>query len=124
MPAKASRWTSKIFYDDRTNGMVNPRRPIDWSPEARADLSEVWNYYVNVAGRNTADKIVREIDEVCRLLEEHPFAGRARDEVRHGLRSIAARPHVVFYRVKNDVAEIVRVLDGRRDLDEIFAASP
>ena len=104
--------------------MVNPRRPIDWSPEARADLSEIWNYYVKVAGRHTADKIVREIGEVCRLLEDHPFAGRARDEVRPGLRSIAARPHVVFYRVKNDIAEIVRVLDGRRDLDEIFAASP
>ena len=79
---------------------------------------------MSVAGRNTADKIVREIGELCRLLEEHPFAGRARDEVRHGLRSIAARSHVVFYRVNNDIAEIVRVLDGRRDLDEIFAASP
>jgi hypothetical protein len=26
--------------------------------------------------------------------------------------------------VKNDVAEIARVLDGRRDLDEIFAHDP
>jgi plasmid stabilization system protein ParE len=33
-------------------------------------------------------------------------------------------PHVVFYRVTNDGAEIVRVLDGRRDLDEIFARDP
>jgi hypothetical protein len=30
---------------------------------------------------------------------------------------------VIFYRVTNDVAEIVRVLEGRRDLDEIFARS-
>jgi toxin ParE1/3/4 len=104
--------------------MVDRRRPIDWSPDARADLSEIWTYYVKVAGRHTADKIVREIGEVCRLLEDHPFAGRARDEVRPGVRSIAARPHVVFYRVNNDVAEIVRVLDGRRDLDEIFAEGP
>jgi toxin ParE1/3/4 len=104
--------------------MVDPKRPIDWSPQARTDLAEIWNYYVNVAGRHTADKIVREIGEVCRLLEDLPFAGRARDEVRQGLRSIVARPHVVFYRVNSDVAEIVRVLDGRRDLDEIFSASP
>jgi toxin ParE1/3/4 len=104
--------------------MVDRRRPIDWSQDARADLSEIWNYYVKVAGRHTADQIVREIGDVCRLLEDHPFAGRARDEVRPGVRSIAARPHVVFYRVNNDVAEIVRVLDGRRDLDEIFAEGP
>jgi toxin ParE1/3/4 len=104
--------------------MIDPRRPIVWSPDARADLSEIWNYYAKVASRQIADKIAREIGEVCRLLEDHPFAGRARDEVRSGLRSIAARPHVVFYRVNNDVPEIVRILDGRRDLDEIFAESP
>jgi toxin ParE1/3/4 len=103
--------------------MVDPRRSIVWSPDARADLSEIWNYYAKVAGRRPADKIVQEIGEVCRLLEDHPFAGRTRDEVRPGLRSIAVRPHVVFYRVNRDVAEVVRVLDGRRDLDEIFAES-
>jgi toxin ParE1/3/4 len=104
--------------------MVDPRRSIVWSPDALADLSEIWNYYAKVASRHTADKIVREIGEMCRLLEDNPFAGRARDELRSGLRSIAARPHVVFYRVSNDAPEIVRVLDGRRDLDEIFAETP
>jgi len=79
---------------------------------------------MQVAGQHTADKIAREIDQACLLLEDHPFAGRARAEVRPGLRSIAASPYVVFYRITDDVAEIVRVLDGRRDLDEIFARSP
>jgi toxin ParE1/3/4 len=104
--------------------MSAPRRPVIWSPNARADLSAIWDYYVEVAGRHTADEVVRGITEVCTLLEEHPFAGRARNEVRPGLRSIAASPHVVFYRVQDDVAEIARVLDGRRDLDEVFAHEP
>ncbi len=103
--------------------MVDRRRSVVWSPDALVDISEIWKYYANVASRRTADKIAREIGEACRLLEDQPFAGRARDEVRLGLRSIAAPPHVVFYRVKDDIAEIVRVLDGRRDLDEIFAES-
>ena len=64
--------------------MVDPRRPIIWSPDARADLSEIWSYYAKVAGRHIADKIVREIVEMCRLLEYHPFAGRARDECGQG----------------------------------------
>jgi plasmid stabilization system protein ParE len=29
-------------------------------------------------------------------------------------------PHVVFYRVVDDIPEIVRVLDGRQDIDEKF----
>jgi len=100
------------------------RRPITWSPEARSDLSEIWNYYANAAGRQTANKIAREIDQACSLLRRYPLAGRARDEMRPGFRSIAAAPHIVFYRVRNGVAEIVRVLDGRRDLDSIFADQP
>ena len=50
-----------------------------------------------------------------------PSAGRSRDEIRPGLRSLAASPQVVFYRLNNDRPEIVRVLDGRQDIEEIFA---
>ena len=92
-----------------------------WSPEAIADINEIWNYYERVAGRNTAEKIAREIGEVVVTIEEHPFAGRSRSELRTGLRSLAARPHVVFYQVVDEVPQIMRVLDGRQDIEEVFA---
>jgi plasmid stabilization system protein ParE len=38
------------------------RRPVVWSPDAGADLSDIWDYYAQAAGRRTADKIVRVID--------------------------------------------------------------
>jgi toxin ParE1/3/4 len=81
-----------------------------WSPEVLADVVQIWDYYERVAGSNTAERIAREIDDVIALVEQHPFAGRARDEMRPGFRSLAATPHVVFYRVVNDVPEIIRVL--------------
>jgi plasmid stabilization system protein ParE len=67
--------------------MADRRRPIIWSPEARTDLSEIWDYYAGRAGRHRADNIIREIGDALRVIEDHPFAGRARDEVRAGLRS-------------------------------------
>jgi plasmid stabilization system protein ParE len=74
--------------------------------------------------RQTANNIVRKVAEACRLVEEHPYSGRSRSEIRPSLRSIATKPYAVFYRVTNDgVAEVVRVIDGRRDIDEIFAGS-
>jgi toxin ParE1/3/4 len=76
---------------------------------------------LRIGGRQGHDrKIAREIGEVIATIEEHPFAGRARGELRQGFRSLSARPHVVFYRVVNDIAEIIRVLDGRQDIEEIF----
>jgi len=70
-----------------------------------------------------ADKIVRQIAERCHPLENHPFGGRSRDEIRPGLGAIATRLHVIFYRVLEGRAEIIRVLDGRRDIDEISSPS-
>jgi toxin ParE1/3/4 len=104
--------------------MAPRRRPIIWSPEAQADLSEIWDYYAERAGRRRADNIVRGISDALRLMEDQPFAGRARDAVRPGLRSITARSYVIFYRMRDDVGEIVRILHGRRDLDDIFAEDP
>jgi toxin ParE1/3/4 len=101
--------------------MVEARRAALWSPEALDDRDKIWDYFVRVAGRHTAEKVLREIAEVIALIEDQPFAGRARNEVRPGLRSFAATPHVVFYRVVNEVPEIVRVLDGRQDIEERFA---
>ncbi len=62
MPVKASRWTSKFFYNKRTNGMADRRRPIDWSPDARADLSEIWNYYVAVAPNARTRRAIEELE--------------------------------------------------------------
>lgn len=92
-----------------------------WSPEALYDLDEIWSYYERVAGRSIALKIVHQIGNVITTIEDHPFAGRARDELRVGVRSLAASPHVVFYRVANNVPEIIRILDSRRDIEEIFS---
>ena len=101
--------------------MAEGGRAALWSPEALDDREKIWDYYVGVAGRHTAEKVLHEIGQVIALLEDRPYAGRARSEVRLGLRSFAATPHVVFYRVIDDRPEIVRVLDGRQDIEEKFA---
>ena len=101
--------------------MAGHKPSILWSPEARADLIRIWDYYVSVAGIHTAEDIVSEIGKVCSVLEQHPLAGRSRSEVRPGLRCAVANPHIVFYRIKDGTAQIVRVLDERQDIDELFA---
>jgi plasmid stabilization system protein ParE len=72
-----------------------------------------------MAGRLTADKTVRDVGEACHTIAARPFAGRARNDVRTGLRSIAVGPVVVFYRVgRSEGAEVLRVLDRRKDVEE------
>jgi toxin ParE1/3/4 len=101
--------------------MAKREGPVLWSPEALADLDQIWDYYASIAGSAAANNILREIGSVVLLLADHPLAGRSRDEIRPSLRSMAASPHVIFYRAVRGWPEIIRILDGRRDLDEIFA---
>lgn len=97
-------------------------RTAIWSPEAVEDRERIWNYYASAAGHDIAEKIILKLADVIALIEDRPFAGRARNEVRAELRSFATPPHIVFYRVVNDTPQIVRVLDGRQDIEEEFLA--
>jgi len=102
--------------------MSATRRTAVWSPEALDDRERIWDYYIATAGRHTAENVIGELGRVIALIEEHPFAGRSRNEMRPGLRSFATTPHVVFYRIVNNTPAIVRVLDGRQDIEQEFGA--
>jgi plasmid stabilization system protein ParE len=63
---------------------------------------------------------VTDIDRKFENLSYFPFIGRERSSLARGLRSIVANIHVIFYTVERERIVIVRVLDGRRDIDAEF----
>jgi toxin ParE1/3/4 len=97
------------------------RRPVLWSPRAYGDLFNIWQDSWAEGTLASADRTLKKIYEIGWLLGGYPEFGRARDDVRAGLRSALAQRHVIFYRIKPDAIEIVRVLDERRDVDSIFS---
>lgn len=100
--------------------MARRKRPVIWSAEAEQDVTDIWNYWARQASPAVADDLLRAVGRAIARLQEWPFSGRKRDELIAGLRSAGARPNVIFYRLKDGRVEIVRVLDGRRDIDAIF----
>jgi toxin ParE1/3/4 len=82
--------------------MPERKARIIWSPQALDDIDLLWAYYAGTAGRATADKILRQVGEIVATIEEFPLAGRPRDEIRAGLRSLVAGLQVVFYRLNNE----------------------
>lgn len=84
-------------------------------------MREIRRYYQRIASAEVADNLLREINRLSQRIAANPRAWRARDELLPGLRSSLARPYSVFYRIKNDVVEIVRVVHERRDFPAIFA---
>jgi toxin ParE1/3/4 len=94
---------------------------IIWSPEAIADLDDIWDFHEQAAGVRTAENMLRRIQEGCEFLREFPLGGRERRDVRSGLRSFSIVPFVIFYQLEHaDRLEIMHVLDGRQDVDAAF----
>ncbi len=92
------------------------------APQASADLHNIWQYVAIEGGRiDAADKLIDSITERFALLSGQPFLGRARDDdFGIGLRSFPVGEYVIVYFVGDDDVMILRVVHGRRDLDEIF----
>ncbi|MGB8472833.1 MAG: type II toxin-antitoxin system RelE/ParE family toxin [Candidatus Acidiferrum sp.] len=89
------------------------------SPRASEDLLEIWSYIADDSETN-ADGFVDKIYETMELLVRQPGLGRRRDELSPAIQSFPVGRYVIFYRVRRNATEIVRVLHGARDIENIF----
>jgi toxin ParE1/3/4 len=89
------------------------------SPRAKIDI---WKIADRIASDNlTASvKFLSNLDHTLETLAKMPGLGPARDELLPGLRSFPIGNYVLFYRRVPTGIELVRVIHGSRDLDEIF----
>ena len=87
--------------------------------QAREDLMEIWLYIASDSIRS-ADKFIDFLYEICTNLCSTPEIGRKRDELLPGLRCLPAKRYLIFYRIKRDSIEIIRILSGYRDIESIF----
>lgn len=73
-------------------------------------------------GTRPTESFVTSSDAPCSKRIRLPVA--VRGEVPGPCDQSQASPHVIFYHANDGVADVGYVLDGRRDLDEIFAHEP
>ncbi|MBS0326067.1 MAG: type II toxin-antitoxin system RelE/ParE family toxin [Proteobacteria bacterium] len=96
--------------------------------QACADLNEIWESMAMpsdpwgsgdaehlAAARSFAEKL----EQLCQLLVLHPEMGSVRDELKPGIRSVLLNRYVIFYRVRGNGVEVMRVLRASRELDAI-----
>ena len=63
---------------------------------------------------------VEKIEAACRALAENPEMGQRRISKNHGpCRSFSCGSYVIFFRGLGDGVEIIRVVRGERDLDNV-----
>lgn len=94
---------------------------VAFRPEAEADLASIAMFLAE-RSVSRAKALVARLRSRCDVLRTSPMAGRPRDEIAPGLRSLVERPYIIFYRLDGDRPEIVAIVHGARDLPAALSA--
>lgn len=88
---------------------------VIWSPQARADLAAIEDYYVQVAPQYV-DVVVDGLLGSVRRLEAFPFSGRAVPEIADpAIREILWREYRVIYWADPDRVDVLSVLHTSKE---------
>lgn len=99
---------------------------VRWTPQAQADLLDL---YVSIGLEHpaAAERYYDRLEAKAVLLAKHPRIGVRRTDLRPALRMLIEPPFLLLYRAVPDsdegtidLVEIVRIVDGRRDLTQVF----
>lgn len=101
--------------------------PVTQRPRARLDLLEQFVYFGEQANVELAERYFAAVDETCRQLVKHPKMGTLHDSGIARLRGMRRFPvigfekYLIFYLPLGNGIDVIRVLHGARDIDNLFA---
>jgi toxin ParE1/3/4 len=86
------------------------------SPAALADIEEIMDYLIAVAGQALAAKYEHDFNALFERIAAHPGIGAPRPKLGRNVRIMTVTPFSIYYdgAPTSDLAAILRVVRGRR----------
>lgn len=88
------------------------------SERAEEDLIDIWLYIAEDQPVN-ADRFLDKLNETVVALADTPGMGVDRPGLGAGIKSFPVGKYILYYRMMQDVLEIVRVLSAYRDVGNL-----
>lgn len=86
---------------------------------ASRDLEEISNYFLEKSV-DAGDNFVEGFHRKCQQLVKFPYSGRSYDHLMAGLRGTPLMGYIIFYQVIENEIEIVRVISGYRNFQNVW----
>ena len=102
--------------------------PVDlvWTPQAREDLIEIYTW-IGCDSLAAAERVFDSLQAKAELLADFPRLGVRRRDIRPSTRMLVEGPCLILYEThpdseagEIDEVEIVRIVDGRRNLKNLL----
>ena len=91
------------------------------TPRARDDLKSIGRYTEQKWGKLQRNKYLKQLELRFAWIAENPLLGRNRVDVGEGFYSFPQAEHVVFYRIRAEMIEIIGVLHQEMDVLSYFS---
>ena len=92
---------------------------VEYSEEARQDLLDIKKYVkYNLQESNTAEKLISKLKRTISNLKDNPEIYAIIDNniiKKFEIRKIVVDNYIIFYRIKYDSIQIVRIMYGKRN---------
>ena len=99
---------------------------LRWKPHAREDLLDIY-CLIGFDNPAAAERIVAAIESSIEALTAYSRMGPSRSDIQSSMRIIVEAPYLILYRIEPDTecgavktVEIVRIVDGRRNLKTLL----
>jgi toxin ParE1/3/4 len=97
---------------------------VGWSPRARKDLSEIYDFIgVQRESPDAARRLVESIRKKAEAYGRQPSMGTLHtdiDSAQKNIRSFRVKSYLAFYRETPQGIYVLRILHGRRDYRSLF----
>ncbi len=87
--------------------------------EASQDLNAISDYFVS-RNINAGERLLQEFNQKCVKLLQFPKMGKSYAAIRPWLRGVPLDGYIIFYEVIEDRIIILRVVNGRQNLETLF----
>ncbi|MCL1832948.1 MAG: type II toxin-antitoxin system RelE/ParE family toxin [Leptospirales bacterium] len=100
------------------------KHEIIWSKDAGDELVEIISYIKYNTGKITAEKIYSKIINEIKRAAENPKVRMLSPLLKelgiNYIHQLNINPWIIYYKAENNRMEIISIIDGRRNLEEIL----
>jgi toxin ParE1/3/4 len=93
-----------------------------FTDNAIRDLDNICDL-IAIDNPDAASKLFDDIREQCVRVARFPFSGKKYEQIKPNLRGFIVKSYIIFYAVEGENILIIRVVNGYRDLADIFDAN-
>jgi toxin ParE1/3/4 len=93
------------------------------APSASQDLDSISDYYMT-RSIEAGERLFQEFNRKCQNIVQFPNMGRSYGHIISGLRGISLNGYIIFYQVTEETVTVLRVINGRQDLELLFLQAP